>query len=459
VSCAEGDLVVALSNTGDDATTASVTYNGTTQSDIPVPVGGTSVSFDLAAGDENGTATASVTFAGEDATTVSAAVDCKHPNVSFSAHADCAEGALVVSLDNSGDDSLEATVTYNGITRTVTIPVGGRTETFDLNPADENHTATATVTPQGLAAVTLSAAIDCQHAEPGAGASVVCAEGGSVLVTLSNTGDDATTATVTYNGETKLDVPVPVGGTSVSFALNPADEGGNAVVSVTFEGLAPSAVSAAVDCQKPSVDGFSVECAEGNIVVTVSNDGDLPTDVTVNGETKSVPAGGTTEFNVPITGDGDTVITITGDELDTELTVPVDCLHPAPAASVKCAEGGVGVVLDNTVGEDTATFVVESPNLPDGSVTVTVEAGKSSQVIVPVDEDADVDVKVTSGDEVLFQDTVHRDCDTVKGEVLTPPAALPKTGSETRGLLELAGALLLAGAFFVAASRRRAEVL
>jgi LPXTG-motif cell wall-anchored protein len=284
-------------------------------------------------------------------------------------------------------------------------------------------------------------------------------------VTLTNTGDDATTADISKNGVlVGDDVAVPVGGSTFPVALVDADENTDVTITVDFAaGTDPAPIVIAVDCEHPAISSVALECAEGGVVVVLTNDGVLPTVVLVNGVAIDVPAGaGSAEDNpairvvVPVDEDAAYDFTVVGDDLEQVFSGTANCLLPEPSVDdeVVCAATGLSIVLRNT-GDDSATYVVTSSALPDGATEATVDAGDVETVLIPLAEGASTDVLVTSDDAVLFDATILRDCETVQGEVIRPPAALPRTGSNILGLLTLAGALLLVGSTLIAGARRR----
>ncbi len=470
VRCAEGDILVTLTNDGDEATTADISKNGVVVgNDVAVPVGGSTFSVDLVPGDENADVTITVDFAvGADPAPIVLPVDCQHPTPGASADVRCAEGDILVTLTNTGDDATTADISKNGalVANDVAVPVGGATFSVDLVEADENADVTITVDfAVGADPAPIVLAVDCQHPAPGASAELECAEG-DILVTLTNSGDDATTADISKNGVlVGDDVPVPVGGSTFPVDLAPGDENTDVTITVDFaDGSDPGPLVLPVDCEHPAISSVALECAEGGVVVVLTNDGALPTVVLVDGVAVEVPAGaGTSEENpairvvVPVDEDAAYDFTVVGDELEQVFSGTLDCLSPEPSVDdeVVCAAGGLSIVLRNT-GDDSATYVITSSALPDGATEATVEAGEVGKVLIPLAEGASADVLVTSDGAVLFDATITRDCETVGGEVIKPPAGLPRTGSNSLSLLTLAGALLLAGTTLVAGGRRRA---
>jgi TQXA domain-containing protein/LPXTG-motif cell wall-anchored protein len=144
---------------------------------------------------------------------------------------------------------------------------------------------------------------------------------------------------------------------------------------------------------------------------------------------------------------------------DAEAKWSIAKVPAAPGAKVtrECAEGGIGVKLTNSAGErgEKATFTVEGKDYRE---EFTVKAGESKNIVVPVKEDSDYSIKVTSGD---FSKELkgHRDCakpsptptptptsaSPAPGQPAPAPGGgLAHTGANNLGLPLGLGALLLA---------------
>ena len=426
--CAEGGVVVTLTNTGELPTTVQVNGNP-----VNVPAGGSPVIVKIPVAEGEAY---NITVLGQNA---SGTRDCEKPTVK-SISLECAEGGVVVVLGNDGENDAEATV--NG--ETVTIPAGGTKKV--IVPVAENSTYDFDVVVDGDV-TEVKGLRDCE--QPGiASVTLECAEGG-VVVSLTNTGESDTDVTV--NGAI---VSVPANGSkSVVVAVEE-----NAAYDFTVQGDGiDEQFTGTRDCEQPAIKSVQLECAEGGVLVTLGNDGDADTTVLVDGVEVLVPAGSTAQHLVPVDENAAYDFTVVGDGLDQRVTGTLDCLLPDPTVDdeVVCAAGGLNVVLRNT-GDDTAEYTITSPALPGGATIESVEAGDVVSVLIPLAEDATTSVKVTALDEVLLDTTITRDCDTVQGNVVTP-GALPRTGANTLPLLALAGALLLAGAALVTGSRRTIE--
>jgi LPXTG-motif cell wall-anchored protein len=438
--CAEGGVVVTVTN--DGALPTDVSVNGTT---VTVNPGDTYMAtIPVAEGDAY-----SVTVTGDDGLnqTISGMRDCEKPAVE-SVSLECAEGGVVVVLTNSGE--LDATVQVDGAD--VVIPAGGMTSV--TVPVAENATYDFDIVIDGETTNVMGQR-DCEHPAV-VSALLDCAEGG-VVVLLTNSGVSDTMVMVG-----SVEVTVPAGTT----ADNPVSVVVPVAENATYDFMVMGdelheMFSGTRDCERPAVESALFECAEGGVVVVLTNDGESATSVVVDEVAVEVPAGaGSSDDNpairvtVAVDENADYDFMVVGDGIEQHVTGTANCLLPEPTVDdeVVCAAGGLNMVLRNT-GDDIATFVITSPALPDGVAEETVDAGGVENYFIPLAEDTSTDVTVTSDDEVLFERSVTRDCEEVGGVVVPP--VLPRTGANTTGLLTLAGALLLAGAALVTGGRRR----
>lgn len=471
LECAEQRIRVSFTGVGS-ATTVDIRKNGAIVAggdNFPVPVGGPTL-FDvpLVAGDEDGPSLIiDLDYAVGTDQSFDIPVNCSTPLPGAAAQVRCAEGDILVTLSNTGTQATTADVSKNGVVvgDDVSVPVGGTTLfSVELVDADENTNVTIAVDfAVGNDPAPFVLPVDCEQPVPGVSVELECVEG-DVLVTLTNEGDDATTADIYKNGVLVGDnVPVPVVGSTFPVELVAEDENTDVTITVDFAiGTDPEPFVVPVDCEHPEIGAVQLECAEGGVVVVLTNDGALPTSVVVAGIAVEVPAGAgssdanpAVEVTVPVDENSGYDFTVVGDGIEQQFSGTVDCLLPDPSVTkIVCAAGGLNLVLRNT-GDDTATFVVTSPALPGGELEESVDAGNTATVLIPLAEGATTDVGVTSGNEVLFGKVV-RECETVGGQAVTRgSSSLPRTGGNAIGLLSPAGALLLAGAALVAVGRRR----
>ena len=391
VRCAQGDILVTLTNTGGEATTADISKNGVLVGDnVAVPVGGSTFSVDLTDADEDSNVTITVDFAvGTDPNPIVLAVNCGTPNPGAAALVRCVEGDVLVTLTNPGTQATTADISKNGVLvgDNVAVPVGGSTFSVDLVAGDENTSVTITVDfAVGTDPNPFVLPVDCEQPNPGGDALVRCAEG-DILVTLTNTGGDATTADISKNGVlVGNDVAVPVGSSTFSVDLVDGDENTSVTITVDFAvGTDPAPLVLPVDCQQPTPGASAlVRCAEGDILVTLTNTGGDATtaDISKNGvlvgNDVAVPVGGST-FSVDLApGDENTSVTITVDfAVGTDpnpFVLPVNCTDPNPGATaaVRCAEGDVLVTLTNIGDEATTADISKNGVLVGNDVAVPV---------------------------------------------------------------------------------------
>ena len=433
--CAQGGVVVTLTNSGELDVTVPV--NG---EDVVVPAGTTADNPVIRVIGVTEGAAYDITVLGQTATGTR---DCEKPaaTLAFS----CAEGGVVVMVTNGGE--LPTEVMVNGTPVTVQ---PGQPYTTTI-PVAEGASYTVTVTGDDGLNQMLTGTRDCALPVLES-AKLVCAEGG-VVVVLTNGGE--LPATVQVNG---ADVVIPAQGQMT--VTIPVAEDATYSFDVVIDGVATT-VAGTRDCEHPAVLSAQLDCAEGGVVVLLTNDGEQATTVVVDGTSVEVPAGaGSSDENpavkvtVPVAENASFDFTIVGDGIADHEVGTADCKHPKPSVDdeVVCATGGLNVVLRNT-GDDTATYDITSPALPGGADTATVEAGGVKSFLIPMAEDTSTDVKVTSAGAVLFDKTITRDC--VEVQANPPIVQLPRTGANTTGLLNLAGALLLAGTVLVTVGRRR----
>src|SRR3546814_12733116 len=90
-------------------------------------------------------------------------------------------------------------------------------------------------------------AVDCQHPDPAAKATLVCGTG--IDVVLTNAGAQATTADIRKDGALVADdLLVPAGSTTFTVALVPADEDDDVTIIVDFATGTDLRSTIAVDC-------------------------------------------------------------------------------------------------------------------------------------------------------------------------------------------------------------------
>lgn len=488
--CGEGEVVFSVVNDGELPATFEVTVtdgngdpvvvDGVDENGKVTVPGGESAELTFPV-EENGTYSVSVTEATAGAfPTQQVVVDCIEPNATIT-H-ECADDAITVTLTNDGELPTEYTVTVDGeVIETVTVQPGDEPVVVTI-PVEEGETYQVVVT-EATEGVVAEAEIEVDCVE--VLATVVEYECGddAILVTLGNEGDegdDPTVYTVTVNGEVVEVVTLNPGDEPVVVSI-PVEENGTYEVVVTeaTEGIVLD-TTIEVDCIHVGSTPPTVECAEGEIVVEVTNPGD-PTDVTVTlldedgnvvDEIVLEDFTGTAEvvFEDPGTdGTYTVVVDAPGDDYNEAYEVVVDCRHSVPHVRVSdpCVSNGIAVTVGND-GDEAAEFVIRN----NGAVvhTLSVDGGAPDVTrLVPVGEDAAYAIQVTAdGIQVNGIFSGIRDCTEVLGtqqprgtgtgtQVLG--TQLPRTGSNALSILPLALGLTLAGfGLTVIASERRRMV-
>lgn len=448
------DVTIALTNSGEESIDATIFRNGTAIQTLAVPPGGTSTTVSPTT--ENTTMTIRVEFAdagsGTDLTN-EFTVDCNEPAPTIVEPVCQASGGLDVTLGNTeGSDTATFVIVVDGQETSIDVEAGS-SRVVNVPVAED---ATIALSIRSGEATYENAALTRNCQRPAATVVFSCAAGG-VVVSLTNPGSEA--ATVDVDGEL---FSVPAGTTAADPVTRTISVAEGADYDITVLGVNASGTR---DCENPAVTSVQVECSEGGVVVALTNDGETDTTVTVGGREVVVPAGTTEEspvrVTVPVEENGAYDFTVVGEGLEREVTGTLDCLFPEPTVDgdLVCAKGGLRAVLQNT-GDDTAEYTVTSPALPGGKITTSVDAGATEFVLIPLAESATTRVTVASGDEVLLEETVTRDCEIVLPGIVTTtvpaPPSMPRTGSDSSGLFALAGTLLLAGLVFVVGSRRKA---
>ena len=194
---------------------------------------------------------------------------------------ECGDDDAVVTLTNSGGESATGTILKNGN------PVAGLSDVaipgvYDVPivAGDENSTVTIAVDFSGSTA-TFSEEIEVDCFNPVAAVQFSCAEGG-VLVKLTNSG--VLEAVVEVNGE-QVDGawPAPTWSTR-SPGSSPWLRGTQYDITVLGQNAQGTR-----NCEEPEAASIELDCAEGGVVVVLTNDGELPANVTVNGRGRRRP--------------------------------------------------------------------------------------------------------------------------------------------------------------------------
>lgn len=241
---------------------------------------------------------------------------------------------------------------------------------------------------------------------PGASAAPQCVDlAGSVVVTLSNTGNAAAPFSVKHpiTGVTTA-VSLAAGGTT-NITLSNVPNGTYTVEVRSGDTNLDQQVT--VNCTTPAVPSVRVtqSCTEvgGLVTLELRNTGGTSVTFTVGDSDYPVAPGGSTTVNRTYAVDGTYTIAISANGVDLSQTVTVACQTPGvPSASVKhtCVDGtsSVEITLSNTGGTEVtftvsgvpytvpagSSTVVTITGLPDGTNTIPVSVGQTdlSQTVV-----------------------------------------------------------------------------
>lgn len=370
--CAQGGVVVTLTNTGTAEANFTITNSGAAVGSIKVAAGGSEKAVVALA---NG-ATYDITVTAEGySQNFKGTYTCgeAQPQVLFNEK--CASGGVEVVLSNTaGTAAASFTVTNNGTkVADVSVPAGeSRTQ---LVAVAEDAAYDIVVTSGAAQLGRKGGVLNCFTAEPSAVVSTNCVVGAEgMLVTLRNTGTQDVTYTVANNGTNiATGVAVKAGGTN-SVLVPMSNGAAYSIVATPSAGTAQTFTGTYL-CSVPSTTlpfsnpGAAVvdSCADNGVAVTVSNTGSKPaTFVIVSGADKVAEITnlvGTDRVVVPITeGTGYTIrVTATGGFDQTFTGTRVTC-------------------TTTTVAPTTTTPVVLGTivNTPDGPV----------QTVIPTNEGA-----------------------------------------------------------------------
>ena len=236
---------------------------------------------------------------------------------------------------------------------------------------------------------------------PAASADIVndCESGGA-LVTMRNDGGGEVVFQIVVDGE-NFGPTHTVGSEGEQTVLVPLAEDQRATIAVEAEGFGTVVEDVVqLNCNEP-VAAFAVECAEGGVVVTLTNDGDTPVDLTV-------------------TKDGEVVATVTVGDTPVEVLVPMD-------------------------EDETSTITVTNGEVPVDEQEITYDCTPPDTV--PPD--------TVPPDTVPPGDTIPPASVTTFEVLGTQETPLPVTGSTVFGMVALAAGLILAGASLLGMARRR----
>lgn len=385
---------------GTSSVRVVVTNTGDAPGSVVIDVDGSESRIDVAAGTTESTMIAipgdgAVTVVVRDADGAILAqltdqAPCENPEAELDAEAalDCVAGEIRVTVTNTGDADGVATVQVGDTTQTIVVPAAGESVVTVDVVAGTTVRVRVTDGQRSLLDETFSEI--CETPAPALRAEVArdC-DTTTVRVVVTNDGDAAAEATITYGDRTTT---VQVGaGTSVTESFPMAD------VTQTIRVTGPDADQTIVveEQIEPCDDGApqlraegQVDCQLGEIVLSIFNEGDAAGTVTwtINGrsETAVVAAGDSLVVSQPVIVGSTNVWSVTSDGQTIAGDEAVDACRPdTPIIDAE-------LVID--CGNDEIVVRVANSGAVDGNARVVIN-GEVSDVAVPAG-----DVVVVRGD-------------------------------------------------------------
>jgi uncharacterized cupredoxin-like copper-binding protein len=347
----DGDVAITLANTGGDDPVEFVVTDPRDGSTVTRTVDVGDSTTVVLEGFDDGTHTIGVTADGAELD-VTVDVACDVPGVpEVDASAECVDfdGEITITLANTdGTEPIEFVVTDprddSTVTRTVDV---GDTATVELvGFADGTHTIG--VTADGVE-LDQTVDVDCDRpGVPAAAAAAECtAEGGEITVTLENTSPAGEAESIVFvvtdprdGSETTEAVQA---GESKTVVLTGFADGEHAI-GVTADGEVLDAVEVTVDCAQPYIDGFTLQCTEGGVILTLGNSGTVPVEVSILVDdveiaTATIPAGDVSDILIPLDEDQKATIKVTsGDDVLVDTSVDFDCTKPEEPTTTTTTE-------------------------------------------------------------------------------------------------------------------------
>jgi hypothetical protein len=119
---------------------------------------------------------------------------------------------------------------------------------------------------------------------------------------------------------------------------------GEHAIGVTADGEVLDAVEVTVDCAQPYIDGFTLQCTEGGVILTLGNSGTVPVEVSILVDdveiaTATIPAGDVSDILIPLDEDQKATIKVTsGDDVLVDTSVDFDCTKPEEPTTTTTTE-------------------------------------------------------------------------------------------------------------------------
>ena len=402
---------MTIVNEGDVAGTAQIVVDGTVN-DVPTVAPGETVVERIPLGSEPIDVSV-VGLAGVIAAERAAPCLVPTPDIDADLRVDCDTTEVVVLLENDGTAAGDVRVVV-GDDRTDLLLEPG--EALEIRRPTSGDTTQVSVSTGGVLLIERTLQTSCTKPAPRLDADIVVAcsgYSGLATITVVNDGDAAGTVTVTV-GEIERVLEVPAGETVVTSATT------TDVVDVmvtTAEGTLLASWSGTDPCVSPasSMDAtVLVDCIDGNVIVTATNDGTLSGTVfvEVDGGTPIalvVDPGTTGIIEVGFMAGVDKEIVVhDGDRLLVRESLPDACATPEPVLSatqrVDCSADYVFITLTNdgdaagtvtiVLGEDRTIVMVDAGDtlevdmpLPPGGASLTITTGADEDPAVVLSAD------------------------------------------------------------------------
>jgi len=348
--------------------------------------------------------------------TQSFTIDCDSPvpSVSNVASCDAGNGKIIVTLKNTGGESVVFAVTppTGGAATNYTVAAGGTTNVTFTGLADATYTIV--IVANGVN-YNQTFTVDCDHPAPVVTSAASCdtnSHDGSVIVTLSNlAGTEAVTFNVTNPFTNAIEaVVVGIGGSTTRTFTGFSDGSRSVVISVP--GNATNFTqNFTVACDLAPTFGYGSVCTNGDGVVTVTlkNDGDdVNATFILEGTTHVLAPGQTKAVALPPYSDGAKTIALSVNGVNKNFNVTIDCDRPGqPAVDVAqtCAneDGTATLTLKNIGGQLPLVFIVNG-------TSYSVPAASTLDVDVAGLDDGSNTIVVTQNG-VHFDKTITVACD------------------------------------------------
>ncbi len=308
VDCGAETVTVTVTNTGDAAGSATVAINGLPQNVVVAAGQSVVITEPITVGNS-----VPVLVIADRVTVLQEVLDTncveQQPILTAIAAIDCNTGSAVVTIVNDGDRSGSVNVTLNGVVSVVEVDAGATVNW--TRPVTPGTDVALRVSYQNTVLVSLDQSDVCRPDGPILAADIVldCANL-SVVVTLTNSGNQAGDATVTIGGQATV-VSVPAESRIVR--TTPVSEDSSVTASVAVAGTTIRSVILTADCRpntSPSplpTASIVRSCDRTDAAIQIGNGGtaDATFQIMVNGvaRTEVLSAGQFRTVSIPLVED------------------------------------------------------------------------------------------------------------------------------------------------------------